>query len=173
MQAAAHRGLAQGRVVARRAGEVLKQVAELTRLGDTQIDRDARVRAPARAGGARRGHALDLLERGQALGQRGRAGGGRDQVEILHAVRLPPCRSGELHVGARSAALAQARDQRLADRHRLGQQHARRGALGRSRVQRGEHAGLELGAESAHAAQPLRERRIAQRLRRVDAELRV
>ena len=69
---------------------------------------------------------------------------------------------------------AQAVDELFADLERARQQRPRRRACAGARVElleRREHAFLELGAEPAHGAQALRERGLAQRLRRVDAEL--
>ena len=77
-------------------------------------------------------------------------------------------------MGAVARELVQARDQRLADLDRAWQQGARRGArrwLGVGGGERGQHARLELGPQPPHRAQALVQGSLAQRLRRVDAEL--
>ena len=165
---------AQRRVVRARAGEVLQQVAELRGLGDAQVDAHARVRARPRARRAGRADALDLLQPGEALRERRRAGRDGDQVEVLDAVGPPARRAGQLHVRARAALLAQAGDERLADLDRPGQQQARRGPVRRRRrLERRQHAVLELRAQPLHVRRRCAQRRLAQRLERVDAELRV
>ena len=171
VQAAAHRPLAQRRVVPPRAREVLQEVAQLAGRGDADVHGDAGVGPRLRPRAARRGHALDLIQRGEPVRQRGGPRGGRDQVQVLDRVGLAARGSGELHVRAAAAALAQARDQRLADRDRLGEHDARRGALGHPVPQRREHVRLELGTEPAHGAQALGQGGLSQRARRIDAEL--
>ena len=143
----------------------------LTRLGDPQVDRHARMSTAPGTRAAGCAHALDLVEPGQGPRQRSRAGGGRDQVQVLDAVGLAADRSGELDTRARAGALAQARDQRRPDGDRLREQDPRCRALGCSRLQRREHVCLELGAEPAHATQALGKGGLAQRLGRIDAEL--
>ena len=87
---------------------------------------DAGVRARPRSGLAGRAHPLDLLELGEALGERRRSGGRGDQVDVLDGVRLPADRARELRCGSpRPASAPQAPTQRLADLDRPRQQDAR------------------------------------------------
>ena len=173
VQPPAHRRFAQRRIVRARAREVLQQVAELRGLGDSQIHRHARVGARPRARSAGRADALDLLELGEALRQRRRARRDGDQVEILDAVGLATRRPGQLHLGARAPPRGQVGDECFTGLDRRGQQHSRSCAFASPLLQRRQHAGLELRAEPAHGAQALVQRRLAQLLERVDAELRV
>src|SRR2546421_113273 len=83
VQAAAHGGVAQGGIVLARAREVLKQIAELLRRADPQIDRDAGVRAPPGARLAGRADALDLPELGEAARELSRVTGGCHKIQVL------------------------------------------------------------------------------------------
>src|SRR5205814_395383 len=96
VQAASHRALAQGDVVRLGAGEVLEDVAELVRRDDLQVDLHARVRphAGARLAGGLDG--FDQREAGKRGGQRGRVGGGGDDVDVLDRVDQPAQRAGHL-----------------------------------------------------------------------------
>ena len=137
----------------------------------TAIPECVRARAPAPARGA---HALDLLELGEAPGERaGRVARG-DQVEVLDAVGLPADRAGEQHVRAGIGAARRAPPPALRrSRSRAAAAPARLGEAARRRVscERLQHARLELGPEAAHGAHPLRRRGLAQRRERVHAEL--
>ncbi len=62
VKAAAHRPLAQRRIVGCRAGEMLEQIAELLRGNGAQLDEQAAVRARPRRAGARARGTLDQLE---------------------------------------------------------------------------------------------------------------
>ncbi len=173
VQAAPHDHLAQRRVVASRAGEVLQQVAELRRLGDPQVDARARVRARASRRPCRPSRRARSAAAAEALRERRRACRDGDQVDVLDAVGPPARRAGDEYLRARAAQLGEPRRERLAELERLRQQHARGRALARALLERREHVLLELRPEPADRADPLRERRLAQLLRRVDAELRM
>ncbi len=154
MQPAAHRRLrAAPRCGAPEPVKCCSRLPSCVGLGDPQIHPHARVRARSRACSAGRADALDLIELGEALGQRGGAGGDGDQVEILDAVGLAARRAGQAHLGARARQRGQPGHERLARRERLRQQHAGRRALARAVLERRQHAGLELRAEPAHGAQ--------------------
>ena len=175
VQSAAHRGFAQRRVVGPGAREVLEQVAELRGLGDPQVDGDARVGARlARRACRRRRRARSLRSRARLFASVVGLRRDGDQVDVLHAVGHPPRRARDLHVRARTAPLEQARGERLAQLERARQEQPSARPLGRfggHPVERREHAFLELRAESLHGPQPLRQRRLAQLLGRVDPEL--
>ncbi len=96
---------------ARRAGEVLQQVAEALGADDAQVDAHAGVRPRARGGLARRGRRpaaprappletwldhVELAERGEQRVRLGRRG---DDVEVLDAVGQAPDRAGERDLG--------------------------------------------------------------------------
>ena len=170
VHAAADRRLAQRDVVARRAGEVLQQVAELVGLDDPQVDAQAVVRAAARGvlpGVARGLQRVDARQRG---GQRGRVRRGGDDVQVLHRVGEPARGARDLDVHRRGVG-AQRLGDLLADLERGRQDHALRRLVGGAGLERGEHALLELHAEALRVAQPAGLGRLAQRVDRVDAEL--
>ena len=127
-----------------------------------------------RAGLAGGGNVLDLSQPREALRERRRLARGCDQVDVLHAVCHPPRRPRDLHVGARTASLEQPGGERLAQLQRARQEQPSARSLGwfgRHPVEPREHAFLELCAESPHGPQPLRQRRLAQLLGRVDPQL--
>ena len=127
-------------------------------LDDPQVDADARVGARPRARRAGRADALDLLELGEALGERRRvASVDGDQVDVLDAVGqrraepatstcvpAPPC-------SRRPATSASPSSSALGSSTR-----GRRARSARRPLERGEHVLLELRAEPLHVAQPLR-----------------
>ena len=118
---------------------------------------------------------LDLRQPREALRERRRLRRCGDQVDVLHAVGHPPRRPGDLHVCAFATLFAQARGERLAQLDRLRQQQPPGGSIGRfggDSIERGKHVFLELRAQAPDAAQPLRDRGLAQLLGRVDPELR-
>ena len=117
---------------------------------------------------------LDLRELAEALGERGRTVGGGDDVDVLDRVRATASGAGELDVSALAGPRQQAADELLANLERTRQQDPRRRTCAGARVELvecREHAFLELRAEAAHGPQTLGEGSLAQRLRRVDAEL--
>ena len=104
VQALAHRRLAHGDVVRLGAREVLQHVAELVGLDDLDVHLHARVRGDARAGVALLVDGLDQLELAQRRRQRGRLGGGDDDVDVLDRVGHPAQRARDLdpvHAGMR------------------------------------------------------------------------
>ncbi len=174
VQAPAHRQLAQGRVVAARAGEVLEQVPALLGCRDPQLHGDAGVRQPTRPRLARRAHALDLLELGQLRRELRRGRARRHQVEVLDAVGLPAHRTGDQHLRAAIRPLRERAHQLLRELGRareddpLGLPRGGRAAVVGERLQ---DAFLELRAEALDAPDALGERRLAQGRDGVNPEL--
>ena len=116
----------------------------------------------------------DLLELHQALGERRRAVGHRDQVDVLDAVRPAPRRARDLHVRLRAATLAQAGGEALR-RSRSPSAAAAVPALARRRLPPSAEStrSSSFGPSPRTPRMRCGERRLAQLLQRVDAELRV
>ena len=102
---------------------MLQQAAELSGGGDAQVHADPCVGARPGARCARGGDALDLLELSEPRDERGWVARLGDHVDVLDAVASAPDRPRELDARALRGALHQAREQRLAELERAGQQY--------------------------------------------------
>ena len=106
-------------------GEVLQHVAELVGLDHPEVDLQARVGGHARTSGAAGADRLHDLELGQRLRQRGRVGGGGDDVDVLDRVGPAAQRAGDLDA-VRGRVRAQRLDDLLGRLARLPQHDAAR-----------------------------------------------
>ena len=147
------RPLAQLDVVARRAGEVLEQVAVGVRGDDPQVDRDPVVGRDPSAGLANGRRGGDHRMLGERSGEGDRVGRGRDQVDVLAG--LPPAahRPGDLDcVGGRVSA--QRLGELLGDGEHRGEDQPLLGSLLTELVECGQDALLGLLTESLDHPDP-------------------
>src|SRR5205823_2682104 len=129
--------------------------AELVRRGDLEVQREAAVGTDLRPGRADGRDGLDQLEAPERVAERGRVGGGRDDVEVLDAVDPAPRRAGELDALG-SGMLAQGGENRLGDRERTVQRDPPRGAAAArlDLLERRQQALLGARAEALEVADP-------------------